>query len=421
MNNSKIGLVLKGYPRLSETFIAQEILELERNGFDLDIISLRRPYDGAIHPVHEEISAPVHYLPEYLHEEPLRVLKGWWAARKLPGYGKALDQFIRDFRRDRTRNRVRRFGQALVMAREFSDFGLYYVHFLHTPASASRYASMMTGIPFAISAHAKDIWTSPDWEIAEKLADCEWCVTCTRGGAEKLAALERRQGTVQLVYHGLDFSRFPTFDRRHSPSDGSAEKAPVALVTVGRAVEKKGIDTLLQALAKLPDRLHWHWTHIGGGELHEALITLAKDLGIADRCSFLGKQAQAKVIECYQSSDLFVLPCRISKSGDRDGLPNVMVEAQSQELAVLTTGISGIPELIEPGVNGIFVEPDNAEQLAEALEDLIRNPDKRERLGKAGEAIVRQKFDHRSTIGRLADLLKSSLKSRRDTNDRATA
>src|SRR5690606_7363637 len=114
----RLAVLLKGYPRLSETFIAQEILALEQAGLDLEIVSLRRPTDPAVHPVHREITAPVRYLPEYLYEAPGRVLRGWLAARRLPGYRRALRRFLHDLARDRTASRLRRFGQACVAAAE---------------------------------------------------------------------------------------------------------------------------------------------------------------------------------------------------------------------------------------------------------------------------------------------------------------
>ncbi|RYE85323.1 MAG: hypothetical protein EOP19_09640 [Hyphomicrobiales bacterium] len=206
----RVAIVLKGYPRLSETFIAQEILGLKRMGLPLSLVSLRFPTDDREHPVHREIDEVPRYLPEYLYQEPLRVLKGWRIARKLPGYGAAFRKFIADFRRDPTPNRGRRFGQALVMAAELpDDTGLIYVHFLHTPGSVARYAAEMRGLPFAVSAHAKDIWTLEDWEKREKLADCAWLVTCTQANAEHLQALAPDPSRVELVYHGLDFARFP--------------------------------------------------------------------------------------------------------------------------------------------------------------------------------------------------------------------
>ncbi|MES1151958.1 MAG: colanic acid biosynthesis glycosyltransferase WcaL, partial [Dongia sp.] len=113
--------LLKGYPRLSETFIAQEIRALEQRGIPIRIVSLRHPTDGYVHPVHREIVAPVDYLPEYLYQEPVRVLRGWWNARRLPGYAEAFRQWIVDLRRDFTTNRGRRFGQACVLAAELGD------------------------------------------------------------------------------------------------------------------------------------------------------------------------------------------------------------------------------------------------------------------------------------------------------------
>lgn len=175
MSIETIAIVLKGYPRLSETFIAQEIRELERRGFALRLISLRHPTDRKRHPINDEIRATVTYLPEYLYQEPLRVLHGLWRSCRLPGFRHALAVFLRDLVRDPTPNRGRRFGQAAVLAGELAgDVSHLYSHFLHTPSSVARYAAIMRGLPWSFSAHAKDIWTIPDWEKIEKLADAAW-------------------------------------------------------------------------------------------------------------------------------------------------------------------------------------------------------------------------------------------------------
>ncbi|HKS89706.1 MAG TPA: colanic acid biosynthesis glycosyltransferase WcaL, partial [Stellaceae bacterium] len=159
---SRVAFVLKGYPRLSETFIAQEILALERRGLAIDIVSLRHPTDRATHPVHGRIAAPVLYLPEYLKDEPRRVWASWRRARRLAGYRAARRQWLADLIRDPTPNRIRRFGQALVLAAEIgADVRHLHAHFLHTPASVTRYAALMRGLPWSVSAHAKDIWTIP--------------------------------------------------------------------------------------------------------------------------------------------------------------------------------------------------------------------------------------------------------------------
>jgi glycosyltransferase involved in cell wall biosynthesis len=402
----RIGVVLKGYPRLSETFIAQEIRELERDGFSLEIISLRRPTDKHVHPVHREIVAPVNYLPEYLHEEPARVFRACRIARKLPGYRKAFRSFLADLRRDFTRNRFRRFGQGLVLAAEYAPrLSFLYVHFIHTPASAARYAGQMTGLGWAVSAHARDIWTSPAWELREKLGECRWCVTCTAGGREELLRHAPDPASVHLVYHGIDLSRFPPPPPRTSARDGSDPADPVRFLTVGRAVAKKGIDTLIDALALLPPELNWRWTHVGGGELKDQIVAQAASLGLSNRCEFLGSRPQEDVLRSYRDCDMFVLPCRIDETGDRDGLPNVMVEAQSQRVPVLTTPISGITELIVAGENGVFVDPDDPQALAMEMIRLARDPALRGRLGADGEKKVRSRFDHRATIGALEALL----------------
>ena len=192
----RVAFVLKGYPRLSETFIAQEILALERRGLDILIVSLRHPTDKTVHPVHRQIAAGRLYLPEYLYQEPLRVWRGWRRASRLPGYRAARRVWLADLRRDRTPNRIRRFGQALVLAAELpGDIGRLHAHFLHTPASVARYAAMLRGLEWSVSAHAKDIWTTPDWEKREKLADAAWAVTCTGIGHAHLAAAGARPGS----------------------------------------------------------------------------------------------------------------------------------------------------------------------------------------------------------------------------------
>ena len=401
-----IGVVLKGYPRLSETFIAQELLELERAGFDLRIISLRHPTGKMTHPIHREIRAPVLYLPEYLLHEPLRVWRAWRAVRRLPGYRAARRVFLRDLRRDPTPNRIRRFGQGLVIAAEAAPtLAILYAHFIHTPASAARYAALMAGLPFAISAHAKDIWTTPAWELAEKLADCLWCVTCTRAGhAELTRHAAAAAHKVALMYHGIDIDRFPPTPAR-APRRGDAAGAPVHILAVGRAVAKKGLDTLIRALALLPPDFHWHFTHVGGGPLKRQLVELARSLGLAERCRFVGALPQQDVRAAYQDADLFALPCRVDASGDRDGLPNVLVEASSQGLAVISTPVSGIPELVEDGVNGCLVPADQPQALADALLALGRDFERRERLGAAGQRRVHAQFSHRAGIAALHERL----------------
>ncbi len=392
MLSAVLTVVLKGYPRLSETFIAQELWGLEQRGFRLHLISLRHPTDKKRHPIHDQILAPVTYLPEYLYQEPGRVLRGWWRSRRLPGYRRAFWQWLKDWQRDPTPNRGRRWGQALVLAAELPpDRGLIYSHFMHTPGSVARYAALMRGIPFALSAHAKDIWTIPVWEKREKLADAVWTVTCTGANAAHLRDLAPAADRVDLVYHGLDLTRFPPPPPRAAGPDGTDSARPVLLLSVGRLVAKKGYDDLLHALAGVPAGIHWRLIHIGGGDTAE-LVRLAADLGLDGKIDWRGAQAQAAVLAAYRAADLFVLASRIAKDGDRDGLPNVLMEAQSQGVACIATAVSAIPELIRDGETGVLVPPEDRAGLSAALVRLIADPALRARLGAAGQARVRADF-----------------------------
>lgn len=397
-----VAFVLKGYPRLSETFIAQEILALEERGLDILIVSLRHPTDRKRHSVHERIRASILYLPEYLYQEPRRVLRGWWRARRLPGYAAARNLWWRDLKRDLTPNRIRRFGQALVLAAELpSQYLRLHAHFIHTPGSVTRYAAKLLGVPWSASAHARDIWITPEWEKREKLADCLWAATCTAHNVTHLSALGD-PAKVALVYHGLDFERFPEPPMHRPLRDGRESADPVQLLTVGRAVEKKGFDLLLAALAELPGGLHWRLTHIGGGPLLPQLKNQAASLGIAGRVEWLGAQAQDAVIAAYRSADAFVLACKRDRDGDMDGLPNVLMEAQSQGLACAASAISAIPELIIDGETGLLAPPEDVKALSVAIERLIVDPALRNRLGEAGAARVRNRFGMSSGINELA-------------------
>lgn len=414
----RLAIVLKRYPRLSETFIAQEILALEKRGLPLTIVSLSRPTDEVTHPIHADIRAPVVYLPQKLRAEPARFLGAWVKAHLRPGYWRALGRWLIDMLRDPTHNRLMRFAQALVFAAETpADVARLHVHFLNTQGTFARYASPLTGLPWSCSAHARDIWTTPDWDLRQKLTDLDWITTCTRAGHGHLAARTADIGRLDLIYHGLDLNRFPAMSTEPRANNGTRTGAdaddPVRLLTVGRAVEKKGFDVLLDALARLPADLHWRLEHMGVGEHLEALKAQSARLGLADRVSWRGAQTSETVLEAYRRSDLFVLPCRVAKDNDRDGLPNVLMEAQSQGLACLSTEVSGIPELIEDGVNGVLVPPEDPARFAAELTRLIGDPERRHQLGARGAERIRTAFSHEPGIDRIFDKLSALMPNTR--------
>lgn len=397
----KIACILKGYPRLSETFIAQEIHALENAGVDIVIYSLRHPTDAEVHPIHKKIRAKVHYLPEYLYLHPIRVMSAFIHALFDRRFYKAAGLFLKDLVRDFSPNRVRRFGQALVLAREIdADREWLYVHFLHTPASVARYTSLLMTLPWSCSAHAKDIWTLPKWEIKEKLAELEWLVTCTRSNVDYLQPLSQPNEKVSLLYHGLDLTRFP------EPKLPRDARDVVQLISVGRAVNKKGYDILLNALSQLPTTLPWKLVHIGGGPLLDPLKEQAAKLAIDHKIEWLGARSFEEVLIQYQQADIFVLASRIDADGDRDGLPNVLMEAMTQALPCIGTNMSGIPEIIEDQSNGILVPTEDANALAQAISRLIASPELRLKFGEQGYQTMRKSFSLEANIGRLVERLK---------------
>lgn len=408
-----IAIAMKGYPRLSETFIAQELLGLQRLGLPFAIWSLRHPTDGARHMMHQEIAAPLHYLPEYLHDDWPRVLRGIAHACTRPSIVRLFGVFLRDFSRDRTRNRLRRFGQACVMARELPASTRHlHVHYLHTPASVIRYAALSRGLTWSFSAHAKDIWTTPDWEKREKIADAGWGVTCTRDGHAELTRLADRPDKLALLYHGLDLQRFPAPPEARTLRDGSDPAEPVRFITIGRAVAKKGFDDLLAALAILPVELNWRLVHIGGGEMLAALKAQAEKLGLAARIEWRGPQAQDAVIAALREADLFVLPSKQAENGDRDGLPNVVMEAASQALPIVATDFAGIPEFVQHGREGLLLRPSDVTALTKALERLARDPQERATLGAAAFARLRTEFSAQAGLERVHRALTAAVAGR---------
>ncbi len=401
-NSPPLAVLVKGWPRLSETFIAQELVALEEKGHRFDIWSLRFPTDIKRHPLHERLQAKVNYLPEYLYQEQERVTCAREKARRLPGYDAAYRIWRADLARDASHNRIRRFGQACVLATELppKTRGLY-AHFLHTPSSVARYAAIMRGLPWGFSAHAKDIWTSPDWEIREKLATdpagARFGATCTAYGAKHLRDLSGDPGRIDLIYHGLDLGRFPPPPDRVLRQPGD----PLHLMSVGRLVEKKGFDQLIGALALLPQRLDWHWTHIGGGDLGSDLQRQAEAAGVNGRITWRGACDQPEVIDAMRASDLFVLPSRIAADGDRDGLPNVLMEAASQHLPILSTAISAIPEFIDSGASGLLT-PDSPQALAEAIVSLADNPARAASMAEVALKRLKSDFGMDPGIARLS-------------------
>ena len=417
----RLVVVVGGWPRLSETFIAQELLGLETRGLSLQIVALKHA-GIAVHDLHKRMNASVFYLPERLHRQPLRVWCSFNYVIRLPGCYKALTllfhKLLRMPKRDLWRT-FRRFGQACILAAEIKPQKHLYAHYLHKPSDVVHYTALFHNISWSFSAHAIDIWKTSLWDKQQKLRHAQWGITCSKYALRYLQSLTPNPERLELIYHGLDFSRFPSTRKRYNGCDGSSPQEPVLLLSVCRLVEKKGLDILLDALGLLPPDLSWCWRHVGGvSTIQRArrecrflsrLKKKAQHLGLCDRITWLGARSQEEIFQEYQRTDIFILPCRRAKDGDQDGLPNVLIEAQFIGVPCISTYLSAIPEVIVDKETGLLVESENPQTLADAIQTLINDPVQRQKLGTKAHQHIKQHFSCHPYLDRLAEKLKEAL------------
>jgi glycosyltransferase involved in cell wall biosynthesis len=406
-----LGILLKGYPRISESFISSEILLLESLGIPIRIFSIRQPREGFSHDHVKRIKARATYLPEYV----LPNLKTLYEsnARLHTELGSHYRQcFIEALKRALERKKtatVRHFlqGGHLAATRLPRDNVVHiHAHFAHTPASVALFASELTGIPFSFTAHAKDIYTSEPDQVARKIRKARFVVTCTAYNAEYLRGLRDAVGAttpIHTIYHGIDLNLF-RYD--HSPPS----PPPYRILSVGRLVEKKGYDDLLQAV-KLLDAcgLDFEFVHIGSGELEGSIRKMIGELRLSHRVKLLGTLVHREVLSWYRKSHCVALACKVAGNGDRDGIPNVLVEAMAVGCPVVATRVSAIPELVEHGATGSLVEPKNPSAMAHAILEVLLNGDRFQSHRQLARRRVEDRFDSSRCIVKLHALFREVL------------
>ena len=398
-----IGFLLKTYPKLSETFILNEILELERQGLNLHIFSLRRPPARRTHPSVAQVKAPITYLPSLLPEfDPAQEKELLDAHLDLfhqdnSTYFQAL-QFYMARPEER---RLHEFLQGGYLAWKLQQLGITHLHahFANVPTATAEIAQAFTGLSYSITAHAKDIYLSDNGALDRRIAKAEFVLTCTDFNRRYLEQVSTSRTPIHLAYHGLDVNRF-------SPAPRSQQSEVPLILSVGRFCEKKGFPYLLKTCHTLKQvGIPFRCAIVGYGPLEKSIRKQINALGLNDHITLVGKLTQDELIEYYQQADIFVLPCLVTDDGDRDGIPNVLLEAMAMEVPVVSTAISGISELVESNQNGVLVPEKDALSLAQALEALLRQPELRTTLGKAGRLTVLEKFGLTRNVGAVKDWL----------------
>ena len=398
-----IGFLLKTYPKLSETFILNEILELERQGLNLHIFSLRCPQKRRTHPGIAQVKAPVTYLPSLLPEfnpvQEKELLDAHLALFHQDNgtYFRAL-QFYMERPEER---RLHEFLQGGYLAWKLQQLGITHLHahFANVPTATAEIAQAFTGLSYSVTAHAKDIYLSDNGALDRRMAKAEFVLTCTDYNRRYLEQISTSRTPIHLAYHGLDVTRF-------SPKPRTQQSDVPLILSVGRFCEKKGFPYLLQACHTLKQvGVPFRCAIVGYGPLEKSIRHQISVLGLNEQITLVGKLTQDQLIEYYQQADIFVLPCLVTDDGDRDGIPNVLLEAMAMEVPVISTNISGISELVESNQNGVLVPEKDALSLTQALEALMRQPELRTALGKAGRLTVMEKFGLTRNVGAVKDWL----------------
>jgi colanic acid/amylovoran biosynthesis glycosyltransferase len=393
-----IAYILKMYPRFSETFIVNEILELERRGVDVRIYSSRKPDDGRFHPSLARVKANVIYIPQYPEMEPERVRAAheFLAAARPDAYAELR---VLAERLEQPYG-LKRFLQAGVIAAHLlrHPVDALHAHFASSATRLANYVTRLTGIPYSFTAHAKDIFhdeVNPA-SLQRKIAEARFVVTVSRFNQAYLQEQVQRDapGDVRCLYNGIDLRTF-------RPKAG-VDRDPRLILGVGRLVEKKGFVALVQACGLLAGRgLDFRCEIIGTGEQQATLARLIADLGLDDRVRLVGARPQNAVLDAYRRAAVFALPCVVGRDGNRDGLPTVLLEAMATGLPVVTTPVTGNPEIVDDGVNGLLVPPEDVPALADALARLLMDGDLRQRLSLAARQKAERVFDVRRNVAQL--------------------
>lgn len=400
-NQLKVAYMLSRFPYLTETFILREMLVLRRLGLDIHIFSMFPPLSTPVHAEVQEMMPYVRYSP-YLLSSKLLLAHLYFLARSPLKYMRALFTAMwQTYREPLVLLRVLiLFPKAVYFARQLQELKIDHIHahFVWVNGIVARIARDLTGITFSLHPHAFGIFSRDRESVRRQLKRADGIITVSEYHRHYVADLCPRWSPqeVQVVHYGVDPAEF-------TPAHVPADDGTLRIISVGSLVEKKGHEYLVDACAELAQKGYaFRCSIVGGGPLHQALQERIQARGLQDRVALLGAKTQAEVKNLYRHSDIFALACVVARSGDRDGLPNVLLEALALEIPAVTTPVTGIPELVRDGETGLLVPERDAHALAAALERLINDPTLRRRLGQQGRQMVLSGFDIHSTAAQMA-------------------
>lgn len=403
----RVAFVVKRYPRYSETFIVREILAHEEAGVQVEVFVLRPTIDGHFQDLIARVRGTVNYLyfpaegilPEILASATLRASSFWDAlaqtARVVPNFWSKVAELQDEL--SQLKDTGQYLYQAAQLACQVRQKGFQHIHaeFASEACTVARLGALLADVPYSFTARAKDIFHEmvQAEDLRRKLRDAAGVVTISDYHLQYLRdTFGPLAARVQRIYNGLDLQEFPY----RSPAD-----RPPVIVAIGRLVEKKGFDDLVEACALLADRGRTFTCRIhGNGLLRPALEAQIERLGLTNRVELVGPRPQGEIIQAIQGAAVVAVPCVVGKDGDRDGLPNVIQEALALGTPVISTDVTGIPEVVRDGETGLQVPQHDPVALANALERLLADSALRVRLATGARRLMEAEFDIRRNTER---------------------
>ena len=429
-DHGTIAYVLKGYPRLTDTFITSEVYRMEQQGLRLRVIVLRPCTEPVPSDLLEKIAAKPVYMPAVTSMKKASLRQ--WLSLNLKHFMPSLRRMFRRHplgvlraagaalaQAARARKELwswprkvygKEFLQAVMLAEmleQAGDVRHVHGHYCHGATTVTWLASMITKLPFSFTAHAKDIYLpslNPAGLLRRKMDAAQFVITCTDANRDYLEGLGSNT-PVYCIYHGLnaEFCNIMKEQPARRASNGH-----FSVLGVGRLIPKKGFDVLVQACAMLHQKGVPFEAKIvaEGGEHEEEIRRLITTNGLEDNVFLPGPMSQAQLYREYENASAFCLPCRVLENGDRDGIPNVLMEAMAVGVPVVTTPISGIPELIHDGVNGLLVPSEDAGALANAFLRLIHDQQLAADLSRNGQQTIETQFNGDKFAAYMANLFR---------------
>ncbi|MFO0983666.1 MAG: glycosyltransferase [Planctomycetota bacterium] len=404
MSGLRVAYILKKYPRLSETFILNEMLELERQGASVSVYSLRRPDDGRFHPSVSRFKGSVAYAPDLKGIDGLQLFQRAWPTLK--PRREALAMLMEEALLLPDLRGLTELMEGLYIAQQILKRGgveHLHAHFATGASFVARIVHHMTGLPYSFTAHAKDIYRDAvDPERFQKLVrDAAFVITVCEANKSfiELKLLGRPELKLRRLYNGIDLELFAP--------DHSPRMDPPLVLAVGRLIEKKGFHVLLKACATLRDqRQAFQCIIVGEGEDRERLLQQRNDLQLGALVELVGAKTHDEVRALLQRTSVVCLPCVTAADGNRDALPTVLLEALACGVPAISTPVGGVAEIFGDSEGGLLVPENNAFSLASAIRYVLSNATVTESLGIQGRKRAERLFDLRANVAELHTLMR---------------